>query len=111
MNLICIKCPRGCNLNIDGEKITGNLCPRGIDYAKEELTTPMRTVTSLIKTKDGIVPVKTSREVPKEKIFDVLEEISKINVSNAKIGDVILKNVLNLDADIIVTGNVYKTDN
>ena len=37
MELICIKCPRGCNIKIDGTVIAGNLCPRGEIYAKEGL--------------------------------------------------------------------------
>ena len=107
MNLICIKCPRGCNLVVDWDNITGNLCPRGLEYAKEEMTCPMRTVTSLIKVHNCIVPVKTSREVPKTKIDDVLQQIAKINVKSTKIGDVVLKNVLNLNVDIVVTGEPY----
>ena len=108
MKLICIKCPRGCELDVYGESITGNQCPRGIDYAKEELSCPMRTVTALIKLNNMIVPVKTSKDVPKEKIEEVLKQISVINVSQASIGDIVLNNVAGLGVDIIVTGNPYK---
>ena len=108
MNLICIKCPRGCNISINGESITGNMCPRGEVYAKEELTCPMRVVTSLIRVKGRIVPVKTNKEVPKDKINDVLKEISNIKVESTKIGQVVKSNVLNLGVDIVVTGNPYK---
>ena len=108
MKLICIKCPRGCELSIDGENITGNQCARGITYAKEELTCPQRMVTALIKTRNGIAPVKTSREVPKEKIFDVVNEINKLKAPNAKIGDVVISNCLGLGVDIIVTGDEFK---
>ena len=110
MKLICIKCPKGCELDINGEVITGNSCPRGIDYAKEELTTPKRTVTALAKSINGVVPVKTSIEVPKELIFDVLQEISKLKLSDTHIGDNVCKNILNTGADIIVTGDVYITN-
>jgi len=108
MKLICIKCPRGCELDIDGDNITGNQCTRGLDYAREELTCPMRTVTALVKSDDMIVPVKTSKDVPKEKIKDVLDQISKINATRVSIGDVVLSNVAGLGVDIIVTGNPYK---
>ncbi len=107
MELICIKCPRGCNLVVDGEKISGNLCPRGVDYAKEEQTNPMRIVTTLIKVGDSVVPVKTSSEVPKAKINDVLKEVSKIKVDTTSIGDVVLNNILDLEVDIVVTGDPY----
>ena len=111
MKLICIKCPRGCEININGDSITGNACPRGLDYAKEELSTPMRIVTSLVKSKYGVIPVKTNREVPKKMIFEVLNEISNLQLNKTKIGDVIIKNVLNTGADVVVTGNPYNKDN
>lgn len=108
MELICIKCPRGCHLNVDGENVTGNLCPRGKDYAIEEMTCPMRIVTALVKSTSGeIFPVKTSTEVPKVKINEVLKAISNIQISDAKFGDVLLKNICGTDADIIVTGDKY----
>ena len=108
MNLICIKCPRGCNLNIDNDgNVSGNLCPRGLDYAKEEMTCPMRIVTALIKVNGQIVPVKTSKEVPKAKINAVLEEISKIAVTSTRVGQIVLKNVADTCVDIIVTGEPY----
>lgn len=107
MNLICIKCPRGCEINIDGEQITGNACPKGAEYAKEELTCPKRIVTYLAKCGDGVVPVKTTAEVPKSMIFDVVNEISKLNISNPHIGDIVVANVLNLNCNVIITGNKY----
>lgn len=108
MELICIKCPRGCNLVVEGESVTGNLCPRGLDYAKEELTCPMRIVTALIKVGDSLIaPVKTTTEVPKDKIFEVLNILKDVHLDSAKIGDIVVSNILNLGVDIVVTGNPY----
>ena len=52
--LICIICPRGCRLTAetgpDGKlEISGNSCPRGIEYARQELTAPMRVLTALMR--------------------------------------------------------------
>lgn len=107
MELICIKCPRGCLLTVDGDNVTGNMCPRGLDYAKEEQTNPMRIVTTLIKVDNVVIPVKTSKEVPKAKINEVVKEIAGIKVKDTKIGDVVLKNILNLGVDVVVTGEPY----
>ena len=107
MKLICIKCPRGCEITIDGEKITGNSCPRGLDYAKEEQTCPMRTVTYLAKSKGYVVPVKTDRDVPKSKITEVVDEIAKLELKDTKIGDIVIQNVLGLGANVVVTGDRY----
>ena len=107
MELICIKCPRGCRLNIEGDQVTGNLCPRGLDYAKEEMTCPMRIVTALIKINNKVIPVKTSKEVPKDKIDLLLKEISRIEVKQTRIGGLICNNILGLGVDIVVTGEPY----
>ena len=49
--------------------------------------------------------VKTSNTVPKERIFDVVAEIGKLTAGeDVQIGDVLLKDVLGLGVDIIVTG-------
>ena len=107
MNLICIKCPRGCLLNVEKDVVTGNLCPRGIDYAKEELSCPMRIVTSLARVGKLIVPVKTNVEVPKDMINQVLDEISKLNLKKTSIGQVVIKNVCGTKANVVVTGEPY----
>ena len=109
MKLVCIKCPRGCELTVTGNSVTGNLCPRGVDYAKEESENPKRIVTSLIKASGKVVlPVKTDREVPKDMIDKVLRKISKTKVKNPKIGDIVIKNILKTGANIVVTGEIYK---
>lgn len=111
--LICIVCPRGCRLKVDdSNNVTGNFCPRGAKYAIQELTNPTRVVTSTVKLKGSSykrVSVKTSAPIPKDKIFDVMEEINKATVNApTHIGDIVIKNVLNLNADIIITKNINK---
>ena len=48
--LVCIGCPKGCRVSIDTETLetSGNACPRGAAYAKDELTNPTRTLTSTV---------------------------------------------------------------
>ena len=109
VTMTCIMCPMGCSLSVEKEKgglkVNGNTCIRGEQYAKEELTEPKRIVTALVKTKDGVLPVKTNKPVPKQLMFDVVKEINKLHISKGKIGDIIIKNVLNTGADIVITGN------
>ena len=109
--LTCIVCPRGCRLKIDDNlNVTGNFCPRGAIYAKEELTAPKRMITSIMRVKNReyeMVSVKTSQSVPKELIFDILKEIEKVSlVAPLHIGDIAIKNVLNTGSDIVVTKEV-----
>lgn len=110
-NLTCIICPRGCHLEIDDNfEVTGNFCPRGAKYAKEEITCPKRTITSIVRVKNRentMVSVKTTQPVPKELMFEVLEEIKKIKVSApVRIGDIVIKNILDTNSDIIITKNI-----
>ena len=110
MNTICIMCPMGCPLSIEeknGEVIvSGNTCPRGRLYDIEEFTHPKRAVTALVRHEGGTVAsVKTSNTVPKERIFDVVAEIDKLVApKDAKIGDVLAKDILGLGVDVIITG-------
>ena len=110
--LICINCPRGCTINVeyDEEKIlsvTGQTCPRGEQYAKDEILHPKRVVTSIIRVnggKDPVTSVRTDGAVPKELIFDVMKEINQASVeSPVNIGDVAIENVLDTGVDVIVT--------
>ena len=113
VELICITCPRGCHLQVDENlNVTGNMCPRGAMYAKAELTHPTRMVTSSVSISSTIesrLPVKTKEPIPKELIFKVMEEINKVQVkSPIKIGDVIIKNVLQTGVDIVATKNIER---
>lgn len=110
LDTICIMCPMGCPLHIEevgGEiVVSGNTCKRGEMYGKEEFSHPRRSVTALAKQDGGgVVSVKTSTTIPKERIFDVVAEIDALCApKDAKIGDVLAKDVLGLGADVIVTG-------
>ena len=106
--LTCIMCPVGCSLEVtktkDGLIVTGNSCIRGERYGIQEVTSPTRMVTTVAKTTAGFVSVKTSAPIDKTKVQDVVNEIGKLILDKPKHGDVVIKNVLGLGADIIVTG-------
>ena len=112
--LICICCPKGCHLNVDAENgsVTGNGCKRGIEYGINEVTNPVRVVTSTVKVSNGelpVVTVKTRNPIPKELNFKCMEEINKTVVeAPVKIGDIIIKNVLETGVDIIATRNIQE---
>ena len=112
-NLTCIVCPIGCQLSVTLEngvviEVTGNTCPRGKQYAIDECTNPVRTITTTARTADGgVIPVKTAQPIPKELMFDCMQEINKATVTlPAHIGDVVIKNLLNTGVDVVVTANM-----
>ena len=110
--LTCIVCPRGCDLTVslanDGSiiDIMGQTCPRGKVYAENECTNPQRTLTTTVASEGGgVIPVKTSTTIPKSVIFDAMTEISKITApKDAKIGDILVKNFMETEADLVVAG-------
>ena len=115
--MICIICPMGCHLKVDDSdvdniKVSGNGCIRGVDYAKEEVMAPKRTVTSIVRVHGGkikMVSVKTKDRIPKALIFPVLEQLKTITVdAPIYIGDEIIKNVCNTRINIIATKTVSK---
>ena len=108
-NLTCIMCPMGCGLQVSKGKngelvVTGNNCNRGENFAKEELTNPKRVVTTLVKTKQGVFPVKTTIAIPKKLVSKVVLEVEKLKLDNVRYHQVLIQNVLGTGADVIVTG-------
>jgi CxxC motif-containing protein len=80
----------------DNLSVTGNRCPRGEVYAREEIRAPKRVVTATcnLEKEAGLVrrvPVKTAVPCPREKIPALLEDIYKIKVTlPVKTGDILI---------------------
>lgn len=117
---ICVICPNGCELSaeIDGDKILsveGGLCAKGDKYVEQEIIDPRRTISSSVKVRNGEIPlasVRLTNAIPKNKIFDAMEEIKKIEVdAPAKVGTILIHNILGLDSDLIITKNVNAFNN
>lgn len=115
--LVCISCPIGCRLTAyldeDGKviEVKDNMCKRGKTYAEKELTNPTRIVVSTVKVEGGRVPlvsVKTETDIPKGKIFDIMNEINNTKVkAPVKLGDIIIENVSNTGVNVIVTKSIF----
>lgn len=110
--LTCIECPQGCGLTVDVEnckviKVTGNECPKGEEYAISEVENPARILTTTVLAQGlnlKMVPVRTDKSISKSRIFEAMNEIRKIKVNKPlNAGDIIVKNFLGLDANLITT--------
>lgn len=112
----CICCPLGCQITVTEEngqiRITGNNCPKGEKYVKDELTNPTRMVTTMVEVNGGEIPVvsvKTKEAIPKDKIEDCIRALKGVCVeAPVKIGDIIVENVCETGIPIIATKNVAK---
>ena len=109
-NLICITCPKGCHLTVDEGNdyaVTGNSCPRGAEYARNELLHPVRMITSTVRVQGAAIsrlPVKTDKPLPKEKMFDCMQLINTLNVqAPVKVGQLLAANILDTDVNIVAT--------
>lgn len=111
IEMSCIVCPMSCHLSVQLSdenqiiSVVGNQCPRGDAYARQECVHPLRMLTSTVKINHALIqrcPVVSSQEIPKEKMFDVMKEIQKIEVNAPiRINQVLIKDVCHLGVDII----------
>ena len=120
ISLTCIGCPLGCQIEVMMDKagkimlISGNTCPRGEKYARKEVTDPTRIVTSSVQVYGSIkgermVPVKTAADIPKGKIFEIMESLKEVCApAPVHIGDILLSDAAGTGVDIVATKNVEK---
>ncbi|MHA1913218.1 MAG: DUF1667 domain-containing protein [Promethearchaeota archaeon] len=112
----CIICPTGCLVHV--EKINGELvieghsCKRGEDYARDEYISPKRILTTTMRVENGflpLIPVRTNTPIPKEKLQETLKKIATTKVkAPIKMGDILIKNVIGLDAHIIASRDLIE---
>ncbi len=116
--LVCIVCPNGCRLEVElveGEtlqvgEVSGNLCDKGPGWAEQEILNPVRNIASSILVRGGAFPlvsVKTDAPIPRGKIFDVMEEIKRLEVdAPVRIGDRLIEGPAGTDCLIVATRDV-----
>lgn len=110
--MICIECPKSCELSVDLEGCTvlsvkGAKCPKGIAYAAMEIETPSRIFTATAVS-DGLslklVPVRTDRPIPKNDILKAAEEVRKLRLTKSvKVGDVLVRDFIAHGVKLIAT--------
>lgn len=111
--LICTVCPMGCRVRVEQDEaeliITGNRCPRGLTYAREEITAPKRVLTAVVQMAGGdrMLPAKTMTAIPKEKIFPAMEEIKVITVRPpVTISQVLIEDLAGTGVPFVSTGTI-----
>ena len=108
-NLVCIVCPVGCRLKVTGSiddlTVSGNICERGITYAHDEITNPLRMVCTTVKIIGGlhsVIPVKTDRAIPDKYKLDVVKEVNKtVLTAPVKMGDVIISDLFGTGVNMV----------
>ncbi len=117
----CTTCPSECLLTVEvkcddngvvveARSVTGNNCPRGDKFAHQELTCPMRVLTTTVAVSGGdeaLLPVRTAKAIPLTLHAQAMDLIRGL-VVNAPIrmGDVVLENLLDTNISLIASMNI-----
>ena len=113
--IICTVCPRGCHIDVVGEgdvisSVEGHGCKRGLEYASAEFAHPVRILTTTVKiagSANELLPVRSAKPVPKEKLFDCMEVIRSTQVELPVASyDVIISDICGTGVDIVATKTV-----
>ena len=113
--IVCTVCPRGCQITVEGDEksvlsMDGYGCKRGVSYAQSEYLSPVRILTTTVKIagKDNeLLPVRSDKPVPFEKLLACMEEVKKVSVgAPIKRYDVIISNVCDTGANIVATKDI-----
>lgn len=116
-SMTCIECPKGCRLEIeaDGSRLismSGHECSRGSLYARREIEAPVRILTTSVITRGlglKMLPVRTSKPIPKEKLLEAMDAVKLITVTTpVKAGAVIATDFLGLGADLVACRGLEK---
>jgi CxxC motif-containing protein len=111
--IICIMCPLACRVTVtidDEGTITGVanfLCKEGQKYAMAECKFPGRILTTTVLTEGSLrklLPVRTDRPVPKERLMESMRSLSEIKVKPPiKMGQIIVSNIIGTGVDLVAT--------
>ena len=117
----CTTCPSECLLTVEVERgadgavvevlsVTGNSCPRGDKFAHQELTCPMRVLTTTVAISDGdetLLPVRTAEAIPLALHAQAMSLIRGLVIdAPIRMGDVVLENLLNTNIDLIASMDI-----
>lgn len=114
---ICIICPNSCHIEVEYHEqeityIRGSQCQKGKDFLENEIKNPLRIFTGSVQCEEGnflLASVKTSKPIPKKYLKQIAQKTHQIKVkAPVEIGQVILPNIMELDADLVVTRRVVR---
>lgn len=112
--LTCVLCPIGCPMEVvrGGEdiEVRGNECPKGVDFAVQEILHPRRNLSASVPLKGSasrMVSVRLSMPVARNLIFPILAEIAALRPeAPVRRGQVLIADVLNTGVDVIATRTI-----
>ena len=114
--IICVGCPLGCeikltlNNNNEVTGVDGTKCKEGKEYALEEFTSPVRTLTATVITRSSVqplLPVRTNKPILKMLLPQGMTVIAKTTVAPpVKMGDIVIPNILGTGVDVVASSDL-----
>lgn len=119
----CTTCPSECLLTVEVERdandalvevhsVTGNSCPRGEKFAHQELTCPMRVLTTTVAVSGGdeaLLPVRTAEAIPLALHAQAMDLIRGLVVdAPIRMGDVVLEDLLDTSINLIASMDINR---
>ena len=117
----CTTCPSECLLTVEVERdadgavaevhtVTGNSCPRGDTFTRQELTCPMRVLTTTIAVSGGdetLLPVRTAEAIPLALHAQAMDLIRGLVIeAPIRMGDIVLEDLLSTNIDLIASMDI-----
>ncbi len=106
---------KGCRLKVDEENdyaVTGNACPRGAEYGKNELKNPKKSHNLNSKTNSTEYcrcPVKTNGAIPKGKMFEIMKMLDDVELKTPiRVGDIVIEKPFDTGVDIVACKEILK---
>lgn len=117
----CTTCPSECLLTVkvvrdangavvEVRSVTGNSCPRGDKFARQELTCPMRVLATTVAVSGGdeaLLPVRTAEAIPLALHAQSMDLICGLVVdAPIRMGDIVLEDLLGTNIDLIASMDI-----
>ncbi len=114
--IMCVLCPNSCHLKIEYDEntksitnLSGHQCKRAHDFALQEITNPMRTLTFSVFVDGGNLPLVSTRsesEIPLTQVTRYVAILKELRLSApVKCGDIVYQDDT---CKIIATKNIRK---
>ena len=114
--MYCISCPNGCLLTVELDEqgnfksVSGELCPKGVTYAENEIANPQRMLTSIVSVSGSdqpMLPVISNKVLPKGLVEDAIKSLRKVHVeAPVEAGNVIVQDILGTGVDMIAASSI-----
>lgn len=113
--MTCFLCPNSCMLEAVSKganiKVSGNLCPKGQEFAVKELRDPERLLTTTVKVRNRreLLSVRSDGPVKKAELFALVQELQSFEADlPIRLGQVLMCGLGLNQVSIIATREMDK---